>query len=58
LRKKSWLVIWAVDRCFYRGFWEKACAACGDLRGKTWWDCGENVVENDIKFALKDASRF
>jgi hypothetical protein len=35
-----------VDVVFCRGFLQIAVRKRVNLRGETWWDCGENVVEN------------
>jgi hypothetical protein len=47
-----------VDVVFYRGFCGIVVRRTWYLGGKTWWDCGENVVENDIKSALKITPSF
>jgi hypothetical protein len=47
-----------VDVVFYRGFCGIVVRRTWYLDGKTWWDCGESVVENDTKSALKIAPSF
>jgi hypothetical protein len=34
---------------FLRGFCDLWCAKRGELRGETWWNCGESVAGNDSK---------
>jgi hypothetical protein len=34
-----------VEWRFCSGFCDFRCAERGELRGKTWWSCGETVVE-------------
>jgi hypothetical protein len=34
-----------VEWRFCGGFCDFRCAERGELRGKTWWSCGETVVE-------------
>jgi hypothetical protein len=34
-----------VEWRFCRGLFDFRCAERGELRGKTWWSCGESVVE-------------
>jgi hypothetical protein len=47
-----------LDVVFYRGFGGIVVRKTWYLRGKTSWDCGENVVENDTKSGLKIAPSF
>jgi hypothetical protein len=40
-----------------QGFCDFRCAERGELRGKTWWSCGESVVEITSRWAqLKHAN--
>jgi hypothetical protein len=36
---------------FCRGFYDFGCAERGELRGKTWWSCGESMAGNYSKSA-------
>jgi hypothetical protein len=48
-----------VEWRFCRGFCDFRCAERGELRGKTWWSCGESVVEITSKpVELKRANFF
>jgi hypothetical protein len=43
---------------FLQGFFDFRCAERGELGGKTWWSCGETVVEITSKSAPLQQANF